>query len=465
MPYVGKAEPKLYQPIDISDQLPEHEKKLLDALVAYRAAWAGVKQKKSFWDKTKDKNYFETTVLDYLSHVSRQEKLKMSPNEIKKYLIKQGFFSEFQHDEALKLYIKKMSRTTYQPLLDFYFFRQKIPEFIDALQKAALESEAELVVKQAEIKAVVGKKTYLLNAIPEAYIDHDEHLEQLKLQQLIADTPHFWLTHKPVSEIEVKKMAPLMSPNDLVRIVNLRQKKGLPALPLLENVAYINSFSDRLNITGIRNDMFRKDYLGVLKTAEKYLLNGGKLTFKLQCLFENDDWFSAMQQYKTSYEKPLENISDLGIELLNALQALYQLLFNVLSILTTATIALTIEMLLVSSLIMFFQPHNFWMTLTYSAILPGGIFIIPVVVIGTLGAMLATASAATGFISSLLSETHELSNDMIESFSRLGHRVYLSLAVLFNQGVLGVSSTVPSEEPPLDKKVVEDERNPYSPEV
>ena len=87
MPYIGKAASKLYQFIDIPDELPDdenkNERKLLQSLIDYRSAWAGVKQKKSFWDKTKDKDYFEGTLLSYLAGISETEAWDMTSEQIK----------------------------------------------------------------------------------------------------------------------------------------------------------------------------------------------------------------------------------------------------------------------------------------------------------------------------------------------------------------------------------------------
>ena len=342
--------------------------------------------------------------------------------------------------------MKRIKKTDNQSQLDFYFLMQKIPDFIDELAKAVEKSPDALVEKQAEIENMLKDNPYFFAAIPNDLINSPLVSERLRNIDMINNDPDFWLTKKPVSEAEVKRFASLFKPSELMMIIHERKQKGLEPLPLLEDERYISWFVKRLKVTGVRDNAFSDDYLEILKSVDKYLMNGGRLTFGLQCLFDNHDWFSAMQAYKASYELPFEDMYDLGRELLHALYAMFKLLLNITAILTTALLAVAIESALIAALVMFFEPHTFISVLALSQTLPGGIMIFPAVVLGTLGLMVATASVATGMLTNLLRETPGLPSEVVESFSRLGTRIYMSLAHLFNQGVAESSNVAVSVE-------------------
>ncbi len=448
MPYIGEATTKLYQAIDIPDDATEHEKALLEALIAYRSAWAGVKQKKSLWDKVKDRDYFESTLLHHLTALSEEENWGMTRQEIKIYCMEQGLFKPFEGNFSVKAYLQSMKKIVGEGQLSFYFFMEKVPDLIDSLEEAGTDDTV-LEIKRAEIREMVGERTYLLDAIPSQLMGADK-----KQSERTHERPN-WVLERLVSEEEVRQFAPLYTPNDLISVIRARNKKGLPPLPLLEDTRYIAWFSERLQVCGIQDNTFSSGYLELLKATDKYLSNGGKMSFKLQCLFDNTNWFSAMEQYKSSYETPLENISDLGHELYEAMRAMFNLLLNLLAILTTVVLALMIEAILIASLVMFFEPHIFMASLALSQAIPGGVLIIPLIVVGALGLMIATASAATGILSDLLHETPLLPSDIRESVMRLASRICTSFKILFNQGIreqAAMNAPVAEQEDAIQEK-------------
>ncbi len=451
MPYIGKSSAKLYQFIEIPDDATVAEKQLLQALITYRSAWAGVKQKKSFWDKTKDKDYFESTLLKYLDDSSTAENWGLSREEITSYLFKQKLLTPFKSDEAIKAYLKKIKKTDNQSQLDFYFLMQKTPDFIDDLEQAATESSLALSRKQDEIRDIFGDKTYLLAAIPAHLIDHQITGRSQRIDSIKGNVS-FWLSSEPVSEEEIKNTAELLKPSEVITIIKGRQKKGLTPLPFLEDRQYVAWFARKLAVCGIRDETFSKGYLEVLKTAERHVLNGGRVTFELQCLFDNNDWFSALKQYKQTHEMPLEDMSDLGRELLRVLSAMFQLLLNIVAILATIIAAIAIEAMIITAFALFFEPNTFMAVFALSQSLPGGMTMIPLIVGMGLGLMVSTAAAVTGIVSNLFYETPGLSAEAGEAVSRFGERVYASLAILFNQGI----SHAAKERPATDDLAVEE---------
>ncbi|MDF1677292.1 MAG: hypothetical protein P1U32_01185 [Legionellaceae bacterium] len=449
MPYIGEATTKLYQVIDIPDDATAPQKELLEALIAYRGAWAGVKQKKSLWDQVKDKDYFESTLLQHLIELSEENNWGMTRKEIKQYCIGMRLFKPFEGNFAIEAYLENMKKIDSEGQRRFYFLMEKVPDLIEGLEEAGTD-EVLLEIKRAEIREMVGAKTYLLDAIPSQLMGvNKEQSEDLHARP-------DWVLAKSVSEEEVRHFAPLYTPIELIDVIKARKEKQLLPLPLLEDARYIAWFAEQLQVCGIQDNTFSGGHLALLRAADKYLLNGGKISFKLQCLFDSTDWFAAMEQYKASYEAPFEDMNDLGRELYSAMCAMFRLLFNLLAILTTVALALVVEAVLIASLALFFEPHTFMTVFSLSQAIPGGIVAIPLIVVGALGLMLATASAATGILSNLLHETPSLPSDVRESFARLGSRICAS----FNQGISEPAATDVSTPEKVDTTQTKDDTSP-----
>ncbi len=438
MPYIGRANAKLYQLIETPADATEPEKKLLQALILYRSAWAGVKQKQSFFDKTVDKDYFETTLLDYLIQFSEQENLGFSAEEIKNYLFQQGLFRAFKSDDDIKKYLKHMKKTDNQAQLDFYFLMQKIPDFIEELYQAADQSEQALIQKRYQIWNLLGDRVYLRAAIPVVLSGREDMMRVQRMQSLRKGSQASWLANNAFSVEEMKYLAEYLRPSELIGLIKARKQQGLKPLPYLPDKNYIRWFINKLEVCGISDDLFAKGYLEVMKAAEQHVLNGGKVSYELQCLFDNNDWFSAMQQYRQTHERPLESLGDLAYELLCTVNAFFQLLLNITAILATILIAAAIEVVLVMALCTFFEPHILMTVWAFSNTIPGGSVIVPMVALAGIGLMIATVAAATGIVSNLSRETPSVSAELSEAVSCLGHRIYLSLAALFNQGMAEV---------------------------
>lgn len=109
-------------------------------------------------------------------------------------------------------------------------------------------------------------------------------------------------TTKHLSTKTVVRLAQMVSPEELIKIVNFRKKQGLPALPYCSNTSIINDFTRSLREQKIED--WRDDgYYSVKKRAsEMARVSIGNDAFSTHCatnyLAKTDSWFIAMLQYQ-----------------------------------------------------------------------------------------------------------------------------------------------------------------------
>ena len=165
------------------------------------------------------------------------------------------------------------------------------------------------------------------------------------------------MSPEKMSTRSVARLAQMITPDELIAIIEARNTAQLPPLPYCSNVDRVNNFLHSLK--GQHLNDWANGYLSVKKQACAFTRtsNGHKLTHEkaaVEFLAKSDTWFMAMLQYQSSNYGAYASRKQFFMQLKQAVKAIGLVLWSLAKI--TAIIAIGASLMIAAAYVIGFLP-------------------------------------------------------------------------------------------------------------